>query len=194
MFNIKNPKTIELLLSRRSEKSRRMVEPGPADDELKQILNCGMRVSDHGKIAPWRFIVFQGDAQKDLANIMATGALNNGEEESSPKHKAMQDFALQAPIVIAVLSKPNTEHKVPVWEQELSVGAACQNMLIAAHAVGFVGQWLTGDSAYNQTVREYFKLGDADKIAGFIFIGSSNGELKERPRPDFDDVVTFWPK
>ncbi len=194
MFNINNPKTIDLLLSRRSEKSRRMEGPGPSADELKSILKCGMRVSDHGKIAPWRFEVFEGSAQQNLANVMAAGMLDAGEEENSPKHKAMQEFALQAPVVIAVLSKPDTEHKVPLWEQELSVGAACQNILVATHALGFVGQWLTGDGAYNQSVRNYFKLSEADKIAGFLFIGSSTGELKERPRPNFDDVVTYWPK
>jgi nitroreductase len=194
MFNIKNLDTIDLLLSRRSEKSRRMVEPGPSADELRDILQCGMRVSDHGKIFPWRFEVFQGDAQQHLAAIMAEGAIADGASENSPKHKAMQNFALQAPLVIAVTFKPDTKHKVPEWEQELSVGAACQNILIAAHALGYVGQWLTGDGAYCQMVRNYLNLSENDKIAGFLFIGSSVGELKERPRPEFGDIVTFWPK
>ena len=103
MFNKANPKTIDLLLSRRSEKSRRMKAPGPNAAELKTILKCGMRVSDHGKIAPWRFIVFEGEAQQKLANIMAEGALIDGEDENSPIHKAMQGFAVQAPTLITCL-------------------------------------------------------------------------------------------
>lgn len=194
MFNKSNPKTIDLLLSRRSEKSRRMKAPGPNVDELKTILQCGMRVSDHGKIAPWHFIVFEGSAQNDLANIMAECVIMDGVEENSPLHKAMQEFAIQAPVLIAAISTPDTQHSVPVWEQRLSMGAACQNILVATHALGYVGQWLTGDGAYNNHVRDYLGLGDDDRIAGFIFIGSSTTDLKERPRPNFEDIITYWPK
>ena len=194
MFNISNPKTIELLQTRRSEKSRRMVSPGPTDAELTEILNCAIRVPDHGKLAPWRFLVLKENAQKKLSSILADAYVAQGGHTDDAKYTAQKEFPLQAETLVVVVSKPNIDHKVPVWEQHLSVGAACQNLLIATHALGYVGQWLTGDAAYCDAVRDHFNMEPEDAIAGFIFLGSSNNELTERPRPAFHDVVTYWDK
>ena len=151
-----------------------------------------MRVPDHGKLAPWRFIVVAGTAQDKLSGIMADAYVAEGGEEGSAKHTALLDFPKQAPLMLAVVSKPDPSHKVPVWEQHLSVGAACQNILVASHALGYAGQWLTGDGAYLTGVKEAFQLGTDDRIAGFLFIGSSNNQMSERPRPDFDQIVSFF--
>jgi nitroreductase len=192
-FNPKNPATLDLLLNRRSEKSKRMTGPGPNEGELADILQSGMRVPDHGKLAPWRFLVFQGPAQKKLSAEMARCFVKEGGEQDSSRHIAQMNFAHQAPVLIVVVSRLTRDHKIPTREQLLSAGAACQNLLVASHALGYVGQWLTGTGAYSKGVAKYLGLGENEAIAGFIFIGNSNSALKERPRPEFDDIVTYWP-
>ncbi len=186
---------MELLLSRRSEKSKRMDAPGPNEVELDQILKAGMRVPDHGKLAPWRFIIVEGVAQKSLGQEFAQAFSIEKEEEAEAKLQNIESFTSQAPILIIVISKFIEGKKIiPEVEQILSTGAACQNMLIAATSLGYLGQWLTGWAAYSPMVRKALKLEESDKIAGFLFFGSSNCALKERPRPDFDEIVSHWPK
>jgi nitroreductase len=179
-----------MLATRRSGKPRDMVAPGPDPDQLRAILATAMRVPDHGKLAPWRFVVIQDrDAFAALlqqAFRQARGTPDRADVE------AIEQFARQAPCLVVVLSAPVSPSKIPAFEQQMSAGAACMNLVAAATAQGFVAGWLTGWAAYDERVRDAFG-GAGDRIAGFIFIGSPSRPLDERPRPNFDEVVRTWP-
>jgi nitroreductase len=187
-----NKDAITLLQSRRSAKARNLEAPGPNEDELKTILEVGMRVPDHGKLAPWRFIVVKEDAQKVLGDAAAATYLKEKPEATHLELEAIRNFPQQAPVLIVVLSRLNTQRAIPEWEQRLSAGAACQNILTAAHALGYLGNWLTGWSAYSEDVVRVLGGEKGDKVAGFLFIGSSDANLSERPRPEFDEIVSFY--
>lgn len=182
---------ISLLETRRSGRPREMVAPGPSEDELHQILNIAMRVPDHGKLAPWRFVVV-GKDQRDHLAVLLHKALQAEDECAGPAHHEKEDqFAQQGEALIVVISSPIAGHKIPVWEQELSAGAAAMNLLTAAHAMGYVGGWITGWRAYSPMVNAAF-AGPGERIAGFIFIGSPARDLEERPRPDPAQIVKKW--
>lgn len=182
---------ISLLETRRSGKPREMVAPGPSEDELHQILNIAMRVPDHGKLAPWRFVVV-GKDQRDHLAVLLHKALQAEDECAGPAHHEKEDqFAQLGEALIVVISSPIAGHKIPVWEQELSAGAAAMNLLTAAHAMGYVGGWITGWRAYSPMVNAAF-AGPGERIAGFIFIGSPARDLEERPRPDPAQIVKKW--
>lgn len=189
-LNSANPETLNLLLNRRSVKTKDMVEPGPSHNELTQILTAAARVPDHGKLVPWRFIVVDGDERSTLGNIIAD-ALAAESDVSEKVREKMKGYGTQAPTCIIAIYSPSCERPVPVWEQHLSTGAACQNLLIAAHALGYVGQWLTGWAAYSKTVWKELGLHHDEMIAGFIFLGSQSKEPSERPRPDMDTVIKW---
>ncbi|MEM7568764.1 MAG: nitroreductase [Pseudomonadota bacterium] len=180
--------TLNLLKTRRSGKSKTMSAPGPNAEEVEALISIGLRVPDHGKIAPWRFVVIEGDDQSRFSAALT--ALYKAEKPDAPalELKAIEDFPLAAPTLIAVLSRVNHERTIPAWEQELSAGAACQNMLIAAHAMGYHGQWLTGWSAYADGVTALLGGEPSDKVAGYLFFGTVQEALKERPRPEANEV------
>ncbi len=190
MFNdTTNP--LSLLLSRRSGKPRDMIAPGPDADQLGRILQAASRVPDHGKLAPWRFVIVDSDQRAALSDRLVSAYRAEKPDAGKLEIEAMQQFAHQAPTLVVVLSCPVTSSKIPVWEQELSAGAACMQLLNAAHAQGFVGGWLTGWPAYSEQVRNAF--GSAgERIAGFIFIGTSGRDLEERPRPEISSIVQRW--
>jgi len=180
-----------LAATRRSGKPREMVAPGPDEAQLQRILAAAMRVPDHGKLAPWRFVVIGADRRDAFAAMLQQAWRSEHGVEDRPDVAAIDQFARQAPTLVAVLSTPVAEAKIPVWEQELSAGAACMMMLTAAHAEGFVGGWLTGWAAYSPAVSDALGHPGA-KIAGFIFIGTPGKEPEERPRPSHDSVVSYW--
>ncbi|MFM7027531.1 MAG: nitroreductase [Chakrabartia sp.] len=190
MFN-DTASPIALLLSRRSGKPRDMIAPGPNAAEMSQILAAASRVPDHGKLAPWRFVVVGSDQRKALADLLVSAYRAEKPEAGKLELEAMQQFAHQAPGLVVVLSRPVATSKIPLWEQELSAGAACMQLLNAAHALGFVGGWLTGWPAYSPMVRDAFG-GAQDRIAGFIFLGSPSRELEERPRPEASEIIQNW--
>jgi len=190
VFNHPSPSTIDLLLTRRSGSAKAMKGPGPSDRQLADILKAGARVPDHGKLFPWRFIVFAGDGRARAGAILAEVLEAEGERE---KHIADErERFLRAPVVIGVISAARELHKVPVWEQELSAGAVCQNILIAATAMGFVANWLTEWYAFHPAVKDKMGLKAGERVAGFIYIGHPKDELEERPRPDMDSIVTYF--
>ena len=180
-----------LVATRRSGKPRDMVAPGPDADQLRRILASAMRVPDHGKLAPWRFVVVPADQRDALSKLLVDAYRGENPAAGRLEPEAMNQFAQQAPTLVVVLSSPKTGSKIPLWEQELSVGAVCMNLLTAVHAHGFVGGWLTGWPTYSDAVRDAFG-NDQERIAGFIFIGTSARELEERPRPVYEDVVSEW--
>ncbi len=184
-------KALQALLSRRSVLANNMIEPGPSAEEVSTILRAAHRVPDHGKIGPWRFIIFKGDARAAFSNVLKarTQEIDPGASEKLLKFEA--ERFLRAPLVIAVISSP-IEHKVPAWEQVLSAGAACQNMLLASQALGYSAQWLTEWYAYDEKIRSHLKLNDSEKVAGFIYIGTAAEKPKERARPDLSERVSYW--
>ena len=182
---------LDLLKTRRSGRPREMVGPGPSEDELRQILEVAMRVPDHGKLAPWRFVIV-GKEQREHFALLLRRALQEEDPCAGPAHHEKADqFARQGEALVVVVSSPIQDHKIPVWEQELSAGAAAMNLLHAAHALGYVGGWITGWEAYSPKVNAAF-AGPGERIAGFIYIGSPGRELEERPRPDPDQIVRNW--
>ncbi|WP_370979209.1 nitroreductase [Agaribacterium sp. ZY112] len=187
-----NSPLLEALHTRRSVLANNMCAPGPSDEQIQDILKAAHRVPDHGKIGPWRFWVFQGQARADFGNILRQ---RFAEREPKASEKLLEFEALRflrAPVVIAVSSKPNPEHKVPVWEQELSAGAACQNILLAAKALGFYSQWITEWYAFDQQINAELGLEEHERIAGFIYIGSAKDTPSERARPDLNERVSYW--
>jgi nitroreductase len=192
MFN-DTSSPLALLLTRRSGKPRDMVAPGPDAAQLRQILAAAIRVPDHGKLAPWRFVVVRSDQRAALAKIIVDAYRAEKPDAGRLETDAMVQFAHQAPSLVVALSTPVAESKIPVWEQQLSAGSAIMNLLTAAHALGFVGGWLTGWPSYNETVRDAFGTA-GERIAGFVFLGTPARALEERPRPNYADVVQEWSK
>jgi nitroreductase len=176
---------LEFLTKRRSVMARNMTTPGPSADVLRAMLEVAMRVPDHGKIAPWKFIILEGE-DRDALGAVAAQAL--GDEDSATKQAAAAQFA-RAPVVVAVLATPKAHPKVPRSEQILSAGAACMNLLIAAQSQGFAAQWLTGKVAYAPEVKAALGGGADDEIAAFIYIGTAVEAPSERGRPAYEDVV-----
>jgi len=190
MFN-DTSSPLALLSTRRSGKPRDLVAPGPDADQLARMLEIAARTPDHGKLAPWRFVVVPGDRRDALSEIITGAYLAERPQAARLEVEALDQFAHQAPTLVVVLSSPKPESHIPLWEQELSAGAACMNLLHAAHALGFAGGWLTGWAAYSDAVRDAFGA-DPEKIAGFVFIGTPSRPLDERPRPESDKIVRYW--
>lgn len=179
------------LASRRSGKPRDLVAPGPSPEQLHEMVAIAARTPDHGKLAPWRFVIVPDAQREALATLIADAYRAEKPEAGRLEIEAMLQFARQAPALVVALSAPRKERPIPLWEQELSAGAATMNLLHAAHALGFAAGWLTGWAAYSDTVRDAFGSAD-ERIAGFIFIGTPGRELDERPRPALDDVLSVW--
>lgn len=183
------PQTLDLLLSRRSGSAKAMIGPGPNPEELRVILQAGTRVPDHKKLFPWRFILFEGLGRKRMGD--ALGEILCAEGDVSDERIAMERGRfLRAPVVIGVVSRVRENIPIPMWEQELSAGAVCQNILLASHALGYVANWITEWCAYDSTVKEKLGLKPDERIAGFIYIGKPAEPLEERVRPDLDKLIT----
>ena len=182
---------LALLTTRRSGKPRDMVAPGPDPNELDQILAIAARTPDHGKLNPWRFVTIASDQREALAALLLR-ALPEAGAGVGPAHiDKTLEFANQAPTLVVLISAPVADHKIPLWEQQLSVGAVGMNLLLAAHAIGFVGGWITGWPAYSERVRAAL-CGPGERVAGFFFLGTPGRELEERVRPAIAHVVRQW--
>ena len=182
---------LSLLQTRRSGRPRDMVEPGPSDAQLREIVRVASRTPDHGKLAPWRFVHVPKDRREAFARLLHGAYRKNNPEPARLELEAIDRLAHQAPALLVVLSSPVAGTKIPLWEQELSCGAACMNLLSGAHALGFVAGWITGWATYTEDVRLAFARGE-ERLAGFIFIGTPANPLEERPRPALDDVFSDW--
>lgn len=190
MFNdLTSP--LSLLATRRSGKPREMVAPGPNSGELAQMLEIAARTPDHGKLAPWRFVIVDRESRPALADMLVAAYRAEKPEAGRLEIEAMENFAGFAPTLVVVLSSPRASSKIPLWEQELSAGAVCMNLLHAAHAMGFAAGWITGWPAFNTDVRNAFGSAD-ERVAGFIYIGTPGKPLEERPRPEMDEIVSHW--
>jgi nitroreductase len=184
------PDAIELLKIRRSVKPREMSEPGPSPAELETILTIGARVPDHGKLTPWRFIVFEGDARVRAGEVIAKVFAQKNPQATAADIEVEKHRLTDAPLVIGVVSFTKPHPKVPPWEQELSAGASAMNMVTAASALGYVACWLTGWFAFDRDVLDGLGLKADEKLAGFIHIGTQTKPSEDRPRPPLSDIVT----
>jgi nitroreductase len=184
------PDALELLKIRRSVKPRDMTGPGPSPTELDTILTIGARVPDHGKMAPWRFIVFEGDARARAGEIIAKVFADKNPNAAPTEVDTEKRRLMDAPLVIAVVSFTRPHPKVPAWEQELSAGASAMNIVTAATALGYGAAWLTGWFAFDRDVLDGLGLKADEKLAGFIHIGTPSTPSEDRPRPALADIVT----
>jgi len=148
-----------------------------------------VRVPDHGKLTPWRFILFEGEGRARMGAILAEIVARA--PDSSPERVELErNRFMRAPVVVGVVSRAREQIPVPVWEQELSAGAVCMTMVIAAHALGFVANWITEWCAYHPRVLERIGLKPGERIAGFVYIGQADNILEDRPRPPIDSLTT----
>jgi nitroreductase len=184
------PDAIELLKIRRSVKPREMSEPGPSPAELETILTIGARVPDHGKLTPWRFIVFEGDARVRAGEVIAKVFVRKNPQAMAADIEVEKHRLTDAPLVIGVVSFTKPHPKVPRWEQELSAGASAMNMVTAASALGYGACWLTGWFAFDREFLDGLGLKADEKLAGFIHIGTQTKPSEDRPRPPLSDIVT----
>jgi len=187
-FNHPAPHALDLLLTRRSGSAKAMTVPGPSKKQVEEILLAGARTPDHGKLFPWRFIVFEGKGRERFGDLLAE--VMEAEGERAKQVEEERGRLLRAPLVIGVISAAREQHKIPLWEQELSAGAVCQNILIAATALGFVANWLTEWYAYHPEVKARMGLRPGERVAGFIYVGTAKDALEERPRPEMDKIVS----
>ncbi|XBQ16095.1 MAG: nitroreductase [Oceanicaulis sp.] len=178
----RSAETLDLLARRRSTRAKDMTGPGPSAQELDTLLTIAARVPDHGKLFPWRFVVFEGEARAKFGEILEA-RLRELEPEAPPERYALErERFTRAPVVIAVISDVAENHKIPEWEQVLSAGAVCQTLLVAASAMGYASQWLTEWYAYDRETKKALGLDPGEHVAGFIYLGTAAEAPTERPR------------
>ncbi|MBP1846832.1 nitroreductase [Rhizobium petrolearium] len=184
-------KLIDFLRDRHSTPVAQIKEPGPSQEELEAILTLATRVPDHGKLAPWRLVVYRGDVRKKLGEeFLALLLKKTPDLEDAAKEAELVRFT-RAPLVVGVISTAAPHVKIPEWEQVLSAGAVCLNMLMAASAHGYVANWRTEWVAYDDEALLLLGVKPGEKVAGFIHIGSSDFPTPDRPRPELSQIVTY---
>jgi len=187
------PDALQLLKSRRSVKPMELGGPPPTAAEIDTLLTIAARVPDHGKLAPWRFILFEGDAREAAGAIIAD-VFRAGRPDATPEQIEFERRRLaRAPLVIAVVSRAAPHVKIPEWEQQLSAGAAAMNLLLAAHAMGYAATWITEWYAYDRAVLDRLGLAPHERMAGFVHIGRPAKPPEERDRPKLEAIVTRFP-
>ena len=180
----------DFLLSRHSPSSRLLGEPAPSPGQVARLLELAVHVPDHGRLAPWRFVLIEGETRLKLGERIATiSRARHGGEHEAAIEKDRKRFAF-APLIVAVIARVTPNHKIPEQEQLLSAGAACMNLLYGAHALGFGAQWLTAWLAYDADVGALFSLGEHERIVGFIHIGTPGESVPDRERPDPRTLTT----
>jgi len=183
---------LNLLKTRRSVKPIELSGPAPTAAEIETLLTVASRVPDHGKLTPWRFIVFEGDA-RTKAGAKIAEVFKQNRPEATPDQVEMEGKRLaRAPLVIAVVSRAGSHVKIPEWEQVLSAGAAATSLVFAAHAMGFAASWLTEWYAYDRRVLDALGLAPNERIAGFVHLVRPAKPTEDRPRPPLDEIVTRY--
>lgn len=185
---------LEFIRTRRSVVAANLTEPGPSDEELNIIIECGLRVPDHSRCGPWRIQIVRKDGQAKLGELYAKLYAAENEETGAEQIEYWRQRPSSAPTLLVVTCYPDQEkiHKVPLIEQQMSVGAACQNILNGAHAMGYSAQWLTEWPAYHAEVKALLGHAADVELIGFMFIGTAAEPPKERRRIGAEDVVTEW--
>jgi nitroreductase len=186
------PDALELLETRRTIAAAQLAEPGPSEAEIRRLVAVAARVPDHGKLTPWRFVLYRGADRAALDAKLEP--LYRAKFPDVPAEKAEFEVTRfqRVPLTVGVVARTREHFKIPLWEQELSVGAACMNLLLAAHALGYAGQWLSGWCCYDAEAAAILGARDGERFAGLIAIGTPTVPPVDRPRPAFEDIVTEW--
>ncbi len=187
-----NQPVIDFLLSRRSKPIGELKEPAPSEAELRTMLTAASRVPDHGRLAPWRFILYRGDIRHRIGVGLAE--LAERREGSLPEHRRLQELTRfsRAPLVVGIVSVPRDHPKVPEWEMFLSGGAAAMNLLIAAGALGYGANWVSNWFADDEDGKRLLGLAPGEKVVGFIHIGTYDGTTPDRTRPELSEIVSDY--
>lgn len=181
--------TLALLAERRSTKLMLLEEPGPTPAQLDALLRLAARAPDHGKLGPWRFLIIDEDGRARAGEALANAI--EGDDGVDPDRLAFERRRfLQAPVAVVVVSTAQAHPKIPEWEQQLSAGAVCFGLLLAAHAMGFAGCWLTEWMAYDPRGRAALGLAEHERIAGIVYLGTASAPVTERQRPDYASRVS----
>ena len=183
---------LNLLRTRKSASAKAMTEPGPSPAQIAEILNLAVRVPDHGKLAPWRFILWEGEARAAFGEVMRARWQALHPDHGTETLDAMRALFLRAPAVLGVVSTAADHPKIPLWEQQLSAGAVCMNILTAATALGLGCQWNSDWVAYDAEMARAMGLSPPERIAGLIYLGTPASPLEDRPRPDAGALLTRW--
>ena len=183
---------LTFLKTRKSASAKAMGGPGPNPQQIAEILSIAVRVPDHGKLNPWRFIVFEGEARGKVGAQFAAIWAKTNPDHGEAILAFQRGFLERAPVVIGVVSTAAPHGKIPVWEQQLSSAAVCFTMELAAQAMGFDVQWMTDWVAYDEEAKTAMGVAPTEQVAGLVFIGKSTVPLEDRPRPDAAALTTFW--
>lgn len=185
--------TLQLLALRRSTPVAALGEPGPGADDIDAMLHLAMRVPDHRKLEPWRVLIIEGDKRALFGDVLAAARSLRDPEATPDQLAAERALPLRAPVILCVISSPvHDPKKTPVWEQQLSSGALCQNLLIASQAMGWAGVWITEDAAYDGHVHAALGMHGHEQVAGFIYLGTAKNDPVERQRPAVSGKATRW--
>jgi len=184
-----NP-VLELLLNRRS--NPKLVEPAPSEDELNLMLQTCLRAPDHAGLKPWHYVVIQGDGREKLGKLMQAAFAKSNPEASTDKIDSIAKKPFRAPVVIAAICKYQEHPKVPRVEQIASISAGVENLLIAAQSMGYAGYWRTGSLVRDPGVKAGFNLVELDEIVGFVYLGTPQFTLPEKPLPELESFVEYW--
>lgn len=186
------PDALELLKSRRSISAQFLAEPAPDEQQLAEMLTIASRVPDHGKLTPWRFILFRGEARQAASAALAKRYTELFPDADPKKREEERTVLARAPLVVAVVSKAGPHVKIPEYEQLLSGAAAAMNLVHAAHALGFAAQWLTGWMAYDEEAAKILGLAPGERLIGTVHIGTPTVPPVDRPRPPLSEIVSEW--
>jgi len=181
------PEVLRFLARRRSASAVTLREPGPTAAELEDLIQIATRAPDHGKLSPWRFLVFQGEAKAAYAHALERIAARQDDPTCLPKLVKVK----APPLCVAVISSPKAA-KIPEWEQRLSAGAVCVNLAYAAQAMGYGANWITDWYAYEPEALALLRLAPGERVAGFVMIGTAGEAPLERERPDPAALVSAW--
>jgi nitroreductase len=184
------PDALELLKTRRSVKPIELVGPGPTAAEIETLLRIASRVPDHGKLAPWRFILFEGAGRAAAGEAIASTYGADNPDATSDQLEFERNRLARAPLVVAVVSRAGPHVKIPEWEQQLSAGASAMSLVFAAHALGYAASWITEWYAYDRRVLDALGLSPHERIAGFVHIGRPARPPQDRDRPSLESIVT----
>jgi len=182
--------TIRLLRTRRSAAPHLLTGPGPGADELDTVLTIAARVPDHGRLAPWRFIIIEGEARRRIGEAIAAAFKADQPGADDARVESERNRLARAPLVVAVVSRARPHVKIPEWEQLMSAGAVCMNLVNAANALGYATSWLTEWYAFDRRVLDALGLAPDERISGFVHIGRPAEPPVERQRPVLSDLVT----
>jgi nitroreductase len=186
------PDALHLLKTRKSIASAFLGEPGPGEAQLAEMLTIAAHVPDHGKLAPWRFIVISGTARQAAADLLVPIYRAKNPDAPPAKIEEERTRLTQPPVIVVVVSTAAPHVKIPEWEQVLSAGNAAMSLVFAAHALGYAAHWTTGFIAYEPEARRAIGLADVERVVAVIHIGTPTAPPVERPRPDLARIVTRW--